>query len=734
MDGLDEFEKKLVSEKAEREQTEQGRAEKQDRKHKHRHHHRRERSSDRGDGEKERERRRDRETHKHHKSHDRNPGEDSHRHKKPRHAKEEEHEESRHRHKHRRGDRDERRDQHDGHEDPSYLKSHDPKDDLPLPDEEKPLAEQGLVRDDWMTSASAIDIDYIHRRKKTPPPKTESQRVISKMELNSNVLHDLNGGKTIDEIELPTQRKVDYSYGDEGSQWRMTRLKGVYSTAEETGRDVDDVAVERYGSLQDFDDAREEKIELDRRKVYGEGYIGKTKPTGEFYRERIGDTERRGKKDALVKELEQGVVIPEPRQAAPVGQTAVPLDQSALNRLRAQLMKAKLRKAPDAAKLEAEYNAAMAAFASNAGNEHAVVLDASHNRMLAGTRGEVKAVDTKRGRERGQVEANEDMSVEDMVREERRTRGAAAGEGMRLAERIAKDAKFDDDLEYMDENAEKLAKRVHKSGVSLKNMAVSEYTKMNKMLDSCPLCHHEDRQPPQDLPLAPILSLATRVFLTLPTAPELTGAEGGAVIVPVSHHTNLLECDNDEWEEIRNFMKSLTRLYHDQGREVLFYENAAVPQRRLHAALVAVPIPYDLGDTAPAFFKEAMLSADEEWSQHKKIIDTGKRARDGLGKLAFRRSIAKEMPYFHVWFTLDGGLGHIVEDEGRWPRGDLFAREIIGGMLDAEPDVIKRQGRWSRTDARADDFQKRWRKFDWTRVLVEQEQQQPQQQQQQQQP
>jgi hypothetical protein len=340
--------------------------------------------------------------------------------------------------------------------------------------------------------------------------------------------------------------------------------------------------------------------------------------------------------------------------------------------------------------------------------------------MLAGpSRGEVKPVDTKRGRERGQVEANEDMTIDDMVREERRTRGQAGGEGMRLAERIAKDAKFDDDLDYLDENAEKLAKRVHQSGASLKDGAVAEYQKLNRILDACPLCHHEDRPPPKNSPLAPVVSLATRVFLTLPTQPELAGAEGGAVIVPISHRTNLLECDDDEWEEMRNFMKSLTRLCHDQGREIIFYENAAAPHRRLHAALVAVPIPYDLGDTAPAFFREAMLSADEEWAQHKKIIDTGKRAREGLGKLAFRRSIAKEMPYFHVWFTLDGGMGHIVEDSEKWPRGDLFAREIIGGMLDCEPDIIKRQGRWTKSDGRVEEFKKRWRKFDWTRMLTE---------------
>jgi len=344
-----------------------------------------------------------------------------------------------------------------------------------------------------------------------------------------------------------------------------------------------------------------------------------------------------------------------------------------------------------------------------------VVLGVMENRLLAGgKRREVKPVETRRGRERGQLEDNEDMTVEDMVREERMTRGQTGGEGQRFAERIAKDDKFDNDLEYMEENASRLAKRVQKSEASLKNTAIGEFKKMNRILDSCPLCSHEDTGTP---PVAPVVSLATRVYLTLPTEPELS--EGSACIVPTQHRNNLLECDEDEWEEIRNFMKCLTRMYHDQGRDVIFYENAAHPHRRRHAAMEAVPLPYNLGQTSPAFFKEAILAADEEWTQHKKVIDTLAKARQGLGKLAFRRTLVKEMPYFHVWFELDGGLGHIVEDNHRWPRGDLFAREIIGGMLDLEPDVIRRQGRWSKSrDRRIDGFQKRWRTFDWTRVLT----------------
>ncbi|KAF2967882.1 hypothetical protein GQX73_g5687 [Xylaria multiplex] len=709
MDGLDEFEKTLAAEKAERERDARDSDERHHRKHRHHHHHRRDRSADRA---------RDRDRHGHHRSRgDDEQEEDGHRNKRSRHSRDDD-----------RGDRDRRKERHrrdrnereasDDLSREARSKNSDAKKDLPLPDEEttaedykKPFRSAPLTRDSWMTAPSALDIDYTQKGSKPAkpaPPKEESKRAIHTRELNAAHLQDLNDGKTGDELELPAKHEVDYVFGDSGSLSRMTKLKGIYSMAERTGRTVEEIALDRYGNLRDFDDAREEKVELDRREVYGDGYVGKEKPSGELFQERklaAGVHEKR-QISPQPTSLDQGTVIPNDAISHQLTQT----DQTTLNRLKAQMMKAKLRKAPDAAKLEAEYNQAAAAFAAK--GPEAVVLNVMQNRMMAGTRAEAKAVDTKRGRERGLVEQNEDMTVEDMVREERRTRGQAGGEGLRLAERIAKDGKFDNDLEYMDENAEKLAKRVQKSELNLKNAAVNEFQKINKILDNCQLCHHEDRNLP---PVAPVISLGTRVYLTLPTEPELS--EGGAVIVPIQHRTNLLECDDDEWEEMRNFMKCLTRLYHEQGREIVFYENAAAPQRHMHAAMQAVPIPYELGDTAPAFFKEAMLSADEEWSQHKKIIDTGSRARDGLGKLAFRRSIAKEMPYFHVWFTLDGGLGHVVEDSNRWPRGDLFAREILGGMVDAEPDVIKKQGRWHRSDSRVDGFKKRWRKFDWTRVL-----------------
>ncbi|KAL8997805.1 MAG: hypothetical protein Q9188_006234 [Gyalolechia gomerana] len=589
--------------------------------------------------------------------------------------------------------------------------------------QDRPDAPGELKRDAWMEDPSAISIDYIHRPIKEDPKLTNTTSSkadfglkIHDNELNKHHLQDLADGKDVsdDVIQEPAPHTVDYVFGDSGSQWRMTKLKAVHRRAKESGADVDDVAIEHYGDLRSFDDAREEETELERRETYGDGYVGKEKPSGELFQQRKLEMGVRNDKKYFGPFETEEQAQPRVIDTEPAPQTTKLIDQTTLNRLKAQMMKARLKGSSDASRLEAEYNEALGFFAGSP-KPGTVVLGAMDNRMLAGgQRGEVKAVDTKRGRDQGLVEENEDMSIEDMVREERRTRNQLGGDGQRFAERIAKDAKFDNDLEYMDENATKLAKRVPKSDINLKNTAISDFQKMNRVLDNCALCHHEDSNTP---PIAPVVSLATRVYLTLPTEPEIS--EGSASIIPIQHRGNLLECDDDEWEEIRNFMKSLTRMYHDQGRDVVFYENAAAPQRKKHAGMEVVPLPYSLGETAPAFFREAILTSDEEWTQHKKLIDTLAKAKQGLGKLAFRRTLAKEMPYFHVWFEIDGGLGHIVEDANRWPKGDLFAREIIGGMLNRPPDIIKRQGRWHPgDDHRLESFRKRWRKFDWTRVLT----------------
>ena len=308
-------------------------------------------------------------------------------------------------------------------------------------------------RDSWMEQPSGSDIDYTLKGTRKPsepiisrPSKANFELKIHENELNKHHLQSLADGMEVPEdvIEKPAKHEVDYIFGDAGSQWRMSKLNRVYKQIEETGKHVDELAEEQFGDLRAFDDAREEQIELERRDTYGEGYVGKQKPNGELFEERKLDIRLRDNPQSVPRHPQPVVQdIPDEINAKVEIATTVPMDQTALNRLKAQMLKAEVRGSPSAGLLKAEYNNAVAAF-SNSKQAGIVVLGAMDNRMLAGSReGEVTRINNRRGRERGLVEENEDMSIEDMVRQERRSRNQAGGEGQRFAERIAKDAKFD---------------------------------------------------------------------------------------------------------------------------------------------------------------------------------------------------------------------------------------------------------------------------------------------------
>lgn len=394
---------------------------------------------------------------RHHQSHHQHPAQEDgeehrHRHKRRRHSSSEEDSVQRRRHKHSRDD-----------EQPIKQKSrrHRNDDEKDALGEVKNSGEAGkirkdsvvddqvlptlLKRDSWMEPPIGNEIEFVPRKKENLVEVTgENLRIQFEADLCQEELKHLIDNPAAEEVIEsvsiePVQEDVKYIFGDAGSEWRMRKLKNVFKQAEQSKKPLEEVALNQYGDLRAFDDAREEEIELDRRQTYGESYIGKEKPSGELFQERKRNPEIHKDSDMIDENLPELHVIKSEEKSVP---QATILDQTALNRLKAKMMKAKLRGGQEAAKLEAEYDEAM----SNAimgENGNVVVLGKMQNRMLAGGRGtEVKAVDTKRGRERGLVEENEDMSIEDMIREERRNRGQQGGEGLILAERIAKDGKF----------------------------------------------------------------------------------------------------------------------------------------------------------------------------------------------------------------------------------------------------------------------------------------------------
>lgn len=311
----------------------------------------------------------------------------------------------------------------------------------PIP-EDVLAKKSALKRDAWMIQSEQDAYDFTQRGAKKNSEaihkgatQPDYAPVVHKMELNSQ----LKEGRSIDQYTIDDTSM--YTFGDSGSNWRMMKLKRVYEVAEETGKSVDEVALERFGDFKSFDEAREERQELDRRQMYGKDRPDtKDKPTGDLYAARIRDVrEKERAQRARESSPPQGQRVPD----GPHTTTTKVLDQTTLNRMQAALLKAQLRGDPKAAELEKEYNAALAQFA-NQKEPEVVVLSAMDSRMLAhgiGGRGEVKEI--TKGKRKGQLEDNDDMTLEDMLREEKRTRGQIrGGEGRMFAEQIAKDGKF----------------------------------------------------------------------------------------------------------------------------------------------------------------------------------------------------------------------------------------------------------------------------------------------------
>lgn len=378
---------------------------------------------------------------------------------------------------------------------------------------------------------------------------------------------------------------------------------------------------------------------------------------------------------------------------------------SQLNVLKAQIMRAELQgNGEAAAKLQQQYDALAGTNNSANTGSNLKVLDSVEIQKLH----QIQAKQPK---------SSEDMSIADMVREEKLNAGSAGNQELDMARQIGKDSGYEGDTDYAFENADKLAKSHVVSAEDARKKVLERTRMLNTITDHCSLCVVDQDESSNTKKVVPI-SIGTRVYLCAGAEPALT--KGVSVIVPMDHHRNTLECDDDEWEEIRNFMKCLTRLWAAYNRQVLFYENAVPTGNsagdRMHACIYAVPVSASNLEAALPIFREAMETGDEEWSTHRKVINTLKAGAAGgdAARFAFRTSIAKEAPYFHVWFNINGGLGHIVEDRAQWPRGDMFAREIIGNLLRTDLMVIRKHTRWS---SAAPKFVSKWPEFDWTKQL-----------------
>lgn len=227
---------------------------------------------------------------------------------------------------------------------------------------------------------------------------------ISSRELNSQMLQ----GKTVDEY-TPTAPKAA-TPGGPGSQWRMMKLRRVYETAEEEDKNVEEIALDRYGNLLAFEEAKEERRFLDeregRRSDRDRGKQGeRVRRSNEPEREQSGEARlmfmdagssgassrsasfhRPGASTPTTPSPQVGPSMPRANRRLdslrlPSDATKSPLSQShtpipsvmtplvltskrrlspaSLNKMQAKVLRAKLMDLPDAVRLEKEYDEEM---------------------------------------------------------------------------------------------------------------------------------------------------------------------------------------------------------------------------------------------------------------------------------------------------------------------------------------------------------------------------------------
>ena len=241
-----------------------------------------------------------------------------------------------------------------------------------------------------------------------------------------------------------------------------------------------------------------------------------------------------------------------------------------------------------------------------------------------------------------------------------------------------------------------------KEGEKAKKRAVLENRKMAETIEKCQLCFDNPNFSKHLL-----VAVGMNAYLCAPWHVSLT--EGQCFIVPMEHVTCSMLLDENVWSEIEIFRKGLTRMFSDHGMDVVFMETYSSAKRKTHMHIDCIPVPQEEGALLPMYFKKAILESDEEWAQNRKLISTKEKG--------VRGSLPTGLPYFFAEFGLDGGYGHIIEDQDLFPQH--FGREVVGGLLDLEPRL------WLKP--RRDDFEKQkakvlqlsqwWEPYDWTQRL-----------------
>ena len=236
--------------------------------------------------------------------------------------------------------------------------------------------------------------------------------------------------------------------------------------------------------------------------------------------------------------------------------------------------------------------------------------------------------------------------------------------------------------------------------------AIKAHKKWMSIIDSCHYCFDNPSMPKQML-----ISIGEYTYLTLPLNYRVTPFH--CQIVPLNHVWSLVDADEEVAQEIQTFQQALTRMAKHMHMGILFMEDVRGTPGRRHCVIDCIPVPKEVEQDAPLYFKKELQDADEEWqAASHKVIDTTKKG--------IRRSIPKGFSYFHVqWSNITGpagGYAHLIDNERSFPL--FFGYDVLCGMMDLGPMKARRE---TNTPQQEKDlvhaFLKKWKHYDWTRHL-----------------
>jgi hypothetical protein len=344
---------------------------------------------------------------------------------------------------------------------------------------------------------------------------------------------------------IESNKKRKYEFGDKGSSWRMMKLQRVFDTAKEEKRSVEAVALDRYGSIEDFQEALEEREYMD--KKLPESSRPKRDPyQNAFLKSKFKAPASVEKKETkpITKPIAPVIVQKKPQVVADV------LTTDQLNQMYSKVLKARLMKASNADELEEEYYYEKSR--AEAVNQEVKVLPTLNSQ------GQINVYDGKDRKEKevhphkqvthdrqGNRIANlndNEKTLEDLVREEKMDRSYSYDKD--YAHQIRSDKRFDDDLDYVDSTSDMLSRRKEVSVQRQQRNALKDQRRTEKILQECAYCT-QNGQPPR----ITVIAKGIKVYLALPETIDMITYH--CLIVPVEHIATTLELDDDAWDEIR---------------------------------------------------------------------------------------------------------------------------------------------------------------------------------------